>query len=498
MEPTRKPGTSLDLLALAGLLLIVGSAQFAHDRIVGSDGFFHVAQARRILTDDMPWMPLSIFADGWVDHQLLFHAALAPFAWMLDPITAAKVGAALFGALALWVLHLTLRRQGAPLPFLFALLPLAVSWQFLVRLEMPRVQGLSLALMLGCVIALLEGRTRLLFALAWVYAWTYQVALLVLPIAVLHALVSRLPVGMEQRRRAWSGPLAALAGLTAGFVVHPHSPGTLRFLWQHVVLKVLNRDTLPVGSEWLTGGPVELMRTGGGGVALLILAIVLLRPRAGRLPPSRSTIFTVLLASAATVGALLSTKFIEYSVPLSALAVGLSVRDARRERARLPAGAAALFVAIALVATAWSTLEARDAVLATEPSPHRLAPAMQWASEHIPPGERVFHFSWNDWPELVLHGPAWEYVVGLDPHFLQLAEPELWDLYDKIGRGWGANPSKPIAQRFGARWAILVLPYPGDPRGVLGADPGLRLAFDGEHALIYEVVGPGSRGVSAP
>ena len=121
MEPGRKPTTSLDLLALLGLLTITLLAQFAHDRIVGSDGFFHIAQARRLLAGDMPWMPLSLFSDGWVDHQLLFHAALAPLAWTLPPVLAAKLGAAIFSALGLWSLYLLLHRQGAPLPFLFAL-----------------------------------------------------------------------------------------------------------------------------------------------------------------------------------------------------------------------------------------------------------------------------------------------------------------------------------------------------------------------------------------
>ncbi len=479
----------MDLAAFVVLAGVLAAAQFSHDRIVGSDGFFHIAQAGRVWTGTMPWMPLSVFADGWVDHQLLFHVLLAPLAWALPGVTAAKVGAVLLGALGLTGIFVILRRQGAPLPLLFALLPVATSWHFLVRLEMPRAQGLSLALMAGCVLALMEGRTRLLFVLAWLYAWTYQVALLVLPIAILHALVSRLPLGVERPRRAWSGPLAAAAGLGAGFVVHPQSPRTLRFLWQHVVLKVLNREGLPVGSEWQTGGLGPLIAMGGGGIALLLVAALLLGRRADRtLPPSRGTVFAFLLALSATVGALVSSKFIEYSIPLSALALGLSVRDARRHRTRIPGGPTAGFAVAVLCGLLWSGVQSRAAILTQEPHPHRLAPAMAWAAEHVPAGARIYHFSWNDWPELVFHGPAWEYIVGLDPHFLSLADPALWDLYDKIASGWGTNPSKPIAERFGARWAILVLPTPGEPRAVLDGDPGLRLAFEGRDALIYEVL----------
>lgn len=492
MSPRRNRSASINLLTFVGVAAVLATTQFSHDRIVGSDGFFHIVQAARITTNSMPWMPLSVFADGWVDHQLMFHVLLAPLAWLLPWVIAAKVAAVLLGAAGLTVLSLALRRQGAPLPFLFALLPVAVSWHFLVRLEMPRAQGLSLALMLGCVIALLEGRARVLFTLCWLYAWTYQVALLVLPIALLHALVSRLPIGVEPPRRAWAGPAAAAAGLAAGFVVHPHSPGTLTFLWQHVVLKVLNRSELPVGSEWEASGVATLIEMGGGGLACLLVASALLMrgARSPDLPASRSTLFAVALAASATVGALLSTKFIEYSIPFSAFALGLALRDLRRRRDAIAPRWKALCAFAVLAGILWSGVQARDAVQRAEPDPQRLAPAMEWAAEHIPAGERIYHFSWNDWPELVFHGPAWEYIVGLDPHFLALADPELWILFDKIGRGWGKNPSKPIAERFRARWAVLVLPYPGEPRALLDSDPGLALRFEDPNAVVYEILVP--------
>lgn len=450
------------------------AAQGSHDRIVGSDGFFHVAAAASL--GSMPWMPLTVFGDGWVDHQLLFHALLAPLAWTLPPVLAAKAGAALLGALGLGALHLVLRRRDAPAPLLFALLPIAISWQFLVRLEMPRAQGLSLALMLACCLALLEGRHRLLFVLAWLYAWTYQVALLVLPIAVLHSglLFLRRPGAPEP---TWRAPVAALLGLAAGFVIHPHSPGTLRFLWQHVVLKVLNRDDLPVGTEWQPASPSDLFTIGGGTLLVLGVAAVLARRRL-----SHDVLFALLLAAGATVGALVAGKFLEYATPLSCLALGLALRDRPVRLQPLAAGTALL----ALGSTAWAT----SAIERSEPPPDRLAPALDHLRAHAAPGERIYHFSWNDFPELVLHGPEYQYIVGLDPHFLQLAHPDLWTLYDRIGRGWGTNPSKPIAERFGATWAILVLPYPGEPEALLDADPGLRRAWSDEHAVVYEVVHP--------
>ena len=111
---------------------------------------------------------------------------------------------------------------------------------------------------------------------------------------------------------------------------------------------------------------------------------------------------------------------------------------------------------------------------------------MDFASTRIQAGETLFHFSWNDFPELVFHGPNYRYICGLDPHFLALQDASLWRLYQQISEGWGENPSKPIAQRFGARWALLVLPYEGAEE-LLGRDQGLHEEYRDENAILYRV-----------
>ena len=112
---------------------------------------------------------------------------------------------------------------------------------------------------------------------------------------------------------------------------------------------------------------------------------------------------------------------------------------------------------------------------------------MAWLSAHAEEGEIIYHFDWGDLPELVFHAPQLRYIVGLDPHFLALARPDLWDLYEKIGHGWGKNPSKPIRERFGARWAVLVLPWAG-ARESLSQDPQLVVRFADKGAVVYEVL----------
>lgn len=456
--------------------LLVGSIgiQFSVDRVVGSDGFFHIRQAAHPF-GGMPWLPHSIFADGWVDHQLLFHVLLAPFA-ALPGTLGAKAGAALFAAVAIEALRRFLRSLDVPYPTLFALLPLAISWRFLLRMEMPRTQSLSLALLIAGTWAILHGRHKMAFAVAWAYAWTYQVALLLLPVALLHAVVRR-----AYGEHAWRGPAAVLAGLVAGFTIHPHSPGTWSFLYQHVVQKVINRGSLPVGGEWTEGGIMTLITQEPGGLLVLILALVL----AARNRPGPESVFLVALAAAATVGAAVSIKFLEYSVPLSAVALAAGVRDMARSGALSQRTVRPLCAAVAAGLLLSASLF-HNAVLATEPPPDRLAPALHALDAHAAPGDLVYHFSWSDFPELVFHGPEYRYIAGLDPHFLALHDADLWDLYAKLERGWGTNPSKPIHARFSAKWVVLVLPHDG-AEALLSGDPGLRVLHRDPSAIVYAV-----------
>ncbi len=475
--PVGRPPRGEIALAAALCAALSCGLQASFDRVIGSDGFFHIAQAARVWGGGMPWMPNSVFADGWVDHQLGFHLLLWPLTLVLPPIAAAKAGAALLGAAALFAIWLFARRAAMPVPWAVALLPIGLGWLFWLRLEMPRTQSLSLVLLIACLAALREDRPRQVAAVAAAFAWTYHVALIVLPVSAGWAAVQGL---RERSLRPLRLPAAAALGLALGWTIHPHFPRTWRFLHQHVVLKVLNEDALPVGLEWTDGGTDALLRHGWG--ALLALAVA----AAGLAMSKRRRTDAIALFGlgvASTAAVLVGTKFVEYALPLSFLAAGAAARDAWPVP---PRAARRVLLAICAAAVLASGAAVRRAVLHTEPPPDRLVPALQAVRDVAAPGDVVFHFSWNDFPELALWGPEFRYVVGLDPHFLALHDPELWALYEAIGGPFDGRRSRFIADRFHARWALLVLPYPGGEEA-LSHDPGMERIWGDEHAVLYEV-----------
>ena len=128
----------------------------------------------------------------------------------------------------------------------------------------------------------------------------------------------------------------------------------------------------------------------------------------------------------------------------------------------------------------------RSVVLATEPAPERFAPVAAFLRSEAEPGERVYHFDWGDFPELVWHAPEYRYVVGLDPHFLALEDPEQWVFYEQLSRCHYSNPSKVIRERFGARWALVSLPWEGAER-CMEQDPEMELVLRSRGALLYRI-----------
>lgn len=495
MENPLHPPIVRDTLVFFLCVLVASTClQFSFPHLIGSDGFFHLRMAQSPF-GEMPWMPQSIFGAGWVDHQFLFHLLMTPFTWFIPGLAAGKAGAAFFAALALTACYRFLQQEEVPGAALFALLPFGASWVFGLRMEMPRSQSVGLLFLVLGLIALRRGRPLLLFVLSWAFMASYHVAIVAFPIALLHTAV----VG-RSRGRFNPVPSAAVAGgIVAGLAIHPHSPRTFTFLWQHVIQKVGNVERLPVGGEW-RDGILSLLDTpgqadgllhevgriasfSGGPLLLLAGAGLSLYLAGGRRSPE--AVLLLLLGAGACAGLFAGSKAVEYAAPFSALALALALRDlapswlqSRPVRARLGVTLAALL----FLQGSWL----RASVISTEEPPDRFAPAAEFLRTEASPGDVIYHFDWGDFPELVWHAPEFRYIVGLDPHFLQLESPQLWDRYAALAVCSYTNPSKPIRTVFGARWALVSLPWRG-AEGCMMQDPNMKLVFRSDGALVYRV-----------
>ena len=125
--------------------------QFSTPDLAGNDGYYHIRFAYLMRTEglipDFPWLPLTILNSGeFYDHHFLYHVALIPFTFG-DLILGAKWASIFFASIAFLSVWWLLQGQRVPYAALWALGLLVISEAFLYRMNMPRAQSLSLAIL---------------------------------------------------------------------------------------------------------------------------------------------------------------------------------------------------------------------------------------------------------------------------------------------------------------------------------------------------------------
>ena len=99
----------------------------------------------------------------------------------------------------------------------------------------------------------------------------------------------------------------------------------------------------------------------------------------------------------------------------------------------------------------------------------------------------MFQTDWDDFPRLFYYNTHNTYLIGLDPTYMQLYDPESYDLWVLITRGELQQPSQFIANHFQAGYVHSDLQH-GDFLRQAGQDPGLREVYRDEQAVVFEVV----------
>ena len=78
------------------------------------------------------------------------------------------------------------------------------------------------------------------------------------------------------------------------------------------------------------------------------------------------------------------------------------------------------------------------------------------------------------------------YTLGLDPTYMQLDDPALYDLWVNITRGKVDNPAQTISQTFGSEYIITDLKHTAF-LDVAEADPHIEELYRDEYAVILRV-----------
>lgn len=492
------------LILLAAFFAGMAAVQFATRDLPDNDGFYHIKLAYLMRTEGLkppfPYLPLSILsADKFYDHHFLFHVALIPFTFG-DLRAGAKWAAVLFSSLAFLAVWVLLYRQKVPLAWLWALGLLGVSEAFLYRMSITRAQSLSLGLLALAMLWLLEGRTWRLAFLAFFYVWTYDAFPLMLALGGLHLLA----VALIERRFEFRPLLFIAGGIVAGVIINPYFPANITFSIQHMLPKLTDATSVSVGNEWYPYDTGQLLNNSLPALIAFASGILALG-LSGRKMDLR-TAFGLLTALLFGLMLFEARRFVEYfpafALIFAAFAWSPLLADLWPDPAStadsvpwaFPAFSLRTYLPVALLVLALTagmvrTLPAAQKSIRGSKPYYLYAGASNWLKQNTPAGARIFQTDWDDFPRLFYYNTHNTYLIGLDPTYMQLYDPKLYDEWVKITQGDVPNPSGEILSTFGAHYIHTDLKH-GNFLRVAAKDPGLREVYRDDQAVIFEIVTP--------
>jgi hypothetical protein len=449
MSKFTKSNYSWVLLALLAAAFFAGMNALGGFRFVDPDGYYHARAADLLVHGQLhrtfPWLQYTIWNVVYSDQHFLYHLLLWPFRSL--PVLQWSVVA--FGTLAVLAFAYVLRVYKINY-WLWVLLLLLGSTDFLFRITLVKANALSLVLLFLTLVVLEKKRYWLLVPVSWVFVWTYG-GFVFLPLVVgLFSLVSL----FNGSGFLWRPVMLTLVGLMLGLLTHPQYPNILINLYYQIFQAGLGAGTyIAAGVEWFPYQASVLLKTNYAVLAIWVLcaANFLVNHRKPHSPAAQSLF---LVSICFFVLMLKSQRFVEYWVPFallfSAQACQVYLRQFQWAAFRQAFNnfwqfRLALLVGLALAcAAAGTTLSQVRAYYASAKPPDLYRNAAAWLSNHSAPGDIVFNAQWDQFPQLFYWNPKNYYIVGLDPTFMYDYSPGLYAEWAMVSadQAWGGQEAE--------------------------------------------------------
>lgn len=490
------PVVSLLFVFVIGMALV----QFSTPDMPDNDGFYHIKLAWLMRTEelkpDFPWLPQTILNQNeFYDHHFLFHVALIPFTFFGDLRIGAKWAAVVFSALAFLAVWFLFHRQRISFAWLWALALLGVSDAFLYRMSVTRAGSLSLFVLAIAMAWILERKYKHLAILSFVYVWMYDAFPLLVALAVLYLIA----VALVERRVEYKPLIYISLGILLGLLINPYFPENIIFSYRHMLPKLADATSVRVGNEWFPYTTKQILDNSFPSLVAFVSGIFAIGLSKRKMDVG--TAFALLVSLLFGLMLLQARRFVEYFPPFALIFAAfawapllvdykpalISSAVSRLERIYINLPVILLSVAIA-VSIARSIPRAKDAINGSKPY-DLYADASHWLEQNTPPKSRIFQTDWDDFPRLFYYNSQNIYLIGLDPTYMQLYDPNLYALWVLITRGDVDNPSKIISSRFGSQYIHSDLKHKNFIR-VAEKDPGLTEVYRDDQAVIFAVTPP--------
>jgi hypothetical protein len=453
------------------------------------DGYYHIRWSRLlwegIKQGQFPprfnALPLTTLnPKDYVDHHLLFHILQMPFTWFGDMRLGAKIASTLFASLAIFSCYWLIVRYRLSYALVWLVALIACSAPFLYRINMAKAPPLTIIFMIAGIYLLFERKYIWLLPLAFIFALTYDMVVLLGLAAVAWAAI----IAWSEHRFEWRPVLWVSIGIIAGFVINPYFPHNIVLFYEHFMMKVRTQDfETAVGQEWYPYNTWEFL--GNSLVACVAMVAGYISFNVSDRRRAQRPLFFLIFSTALLLMNLRWKRIAEYwplfAVLFAAFSLQLVFDGVRASVGRLPAevldelqpyldrgeaiekraepepiwktivaAAVTIILAIVLYLNVYTT--AKDIASSAKPDYYRSG--AEWTRENVPAGQVIFNTDWDDFPRLFYFDTTHAYVSGLDPTYLLDQNRDLSKLYEDITLGREKDPGPLIRDRFGARYVF--------------------------------------------
>lgn len=433
------------------------------------DSFYHAKIAELFsegkFVKNFPWLSdYTVLGEYYTDQHFLYHVFLIPFVKVFGSIIGIKIATIFLAAALLSVFYWCLKQWGARFPFFYVLI-LAFSNPFIFRISLAKAPSVSIMFLLLALHFIFKKKYRHLFALSFVYVWTYGGFPLLLVMVGAYAFVDLLYDAFSRRIRKIykffqrfqrSSPwervknskyarllLSAGLGILLGIIVNPYFPKNLSYLWyQFFQIGIINyQNVIGVGGEWYPYKISNLIPATVFLSLILLIAIplfILFFRQQGKKTKTLFILFVFFLLLT-----LKSRRYVEYYIPFGTLFAALAISGAfkryspekiwqRLGRLYFREKIIATFLVVYILVTI-PTIIIRD-VGSTRGDFENGIPytkyknSSAWLEQNTEKGSLVLHSDWDDFPVLFFHNDHNRYIVGLDPTFMYThGEKHYWE-----------------------------------------------------------------------
>src|SRR5690606_30464250 len=188
------------VFAVLASVMVMSFLQFRTSAICCGDwdGYYHIRWSALLWESlssgnwlpTFEWLPLTVLnPEHYNDHHFLFHLLQIPFLWFFEPVTAAKVGAVVFGSGAIISVYWLIHRYKVEYPLIWFGGIMTCAAMFFFRMNMAKAPPLTIIFTVIGIYLLWERKYVWLLPLMFAFVWTYSLFPLLFIAAVIWAAI---------------------------------------------------------------------------------------------------------------------------------------------------------------------------------------------------------------------------------------------------------------------------------------------------------------------